>query len=137
MEILANILRHCDAKTNRNVLNGLEKDVPHLAAELRKKVLIFEDLAYADSRGVQKLLKFIRLSDLAVALKDSPQAVLKNIAGNMSTRNLQDLKAEITATGPSKKADIEAAQDRIMAVVSELISNRELFINRPTDDMIY
>jgi flagellar motor switch protein FliG len=137
LEILANILRHCDAKTNRNVLGGLQKEVPHLAIELRKKILVFDDLAYADGRGVQKLLKFIRLRDLAIALKRSPKAVLKNIANNMSQRNLQDLKAEITATGPSKAADIEAAQDKIMAIVAELVASRELFIQRPADDMVY
>ncbi|MEW6709976.1 MAG: FliG C-terminal domain-containing protein, partial [Candidatus Riflebacteria bacterium] len=102
MEILARIMRHCDAKTNRNILNGLQKDVPHLASELRKKILTFDDLAYADARGIQKMLKLIPLRDLALALKGTPQAVLKNIAMNMSPRNLQDLKAEIAATGPSR-----------------------------------
>ncbi len=137
MEILAKILRHCDAKTNRNILNGLQKDVPHLAAELRKRILTFEDLAFADARGIQKLLKVIRLRDLALALKGTPQAVLKNIAMNMSQRNLTDLKTEIAATGPSREVDILGAQDRILAVVAELISSRELFINRPTDDLVY
>ncbi|MDN5280357.1 MAG: flagellar motor switch protein FliG [Clostridiales bacterium] len=137
LEILANILRHCDSKTNRNILNGLQKDIPHLALELRKKILTFEDLAYADQRGLQKLLKLIRLRDLAIALKGSPQAVLKNIASNMSQRNLHDLKAEITATGPSREKEVEEARDRIMVVVAELLNSKELFINRPTDNMVY
>jgi flagellar motor switch protein FliG len=137
MEILARIMRHCNAKTNRNILNGLQKDVPHLAAELRRKILTFDDLAYADGRGIQKLIKVIRLRDLAVALKGTPQAVLKNIAVNMSQRNLQDLKTEITAAGPTRESDVQAAQDRIMAVVAELIAAREMFINRPGDDLVY
>ncbi len=137
MEILARIMRYCDAKTNRNILNGLQKDVPHLASELRKKILTFDDLAYADARGIQKMLKLIQLRDLAVALKGTPQAVLKNIAMNMSPRNLQDLKAEIAATGPSREVDILGAQDRILAIVTELITGREMFINRPTNDLVY
>ncbi|GAB4275853.1 MAG: hypothetical protein Kow0029_17280 [Candidatus Rifleibacteriota bacterium] len=137
LEILANILRHCDQKTNRHILNGLQRDIPHLAIELRKRILTFDDLAYADARGIQQLLKIIRLRDLAIALKNSPQAVLKNIASNMSQRNLQDLKAEITATGPSREKEIDAARDRIMSVVAELINSKDLFINRPTDDIIY
>ena len=137
MEILARIMRHCDSKTNRNILSGLQKDVPHLALELRKKILTFEDLAFADGRGIQKLLKSIRLRDLAVALKGTPQTVLKNIAMNMSQRNLADLKTEITAAGPSREEDIQAAQDRILAVVSQMVSNREMFINRQNDDLVY
>lgn len=137
LEILANILRHCDSKTNRHILNGLQKDIPQLVQELRKRILTFDDLAHADERGIQRMLKMIRLRDLATALKNSPQAVLKNIAANMSQRSLQDLKSEITATGPSRDLEIEAARDRIMSVVAELINNRELFINRPTDNMVY
>ncbi|GAB1354307.1 hypothetical protein MASR1M12_30450 [Erysipelotrichia bacterium] len=53
LEILANIMRHCDAKTNRHIMNGLQKDVPHVVHELRKKIMMFEDLAYADARGVK------------------------------------------------------------------------------------
>lgn len=137
LEILANILRHCDSKTNKNVLVGLEKDVPHLAQELRKRILTFDDLAYADPRGVQKLIKLIRFRDLAIALKGSSHAVLKHIASNMSKRNLHDLKAEITAAGPTRESEVETARERIMQIVAELISKKELFINRPTDDLIY
>lgn len=137
IEILAKIMRHCNAKTNRNILNGLQKDIPHLAAELRKRILTFEDLAYADARGIQKLLKVIRLHDLALALKGAPKAVLKNIAINMSRRNLADLKTEIATIESSREVDILDAQDRILAIVAELISSRELFINRPSDDLVY
>ncbi|MFZ5949448.1 MAG: FliG C-terminal domain-containing protein, partial [Candidatus Rifleibacteriota bacterium] len=90
-----------------------------------------------DARGIQKMLKLIPLRDLALALKGTPQAVLKNIAMNMSPRNLQDLKAEIAATGPSREVDILGAQDRILAIVTELIAGREMFINRPSNDLVY
>jgi len=137
LEILANIMRHCDAKTNRHIMNGLQKDVPHVVLELRKKIMMFEDLAYADARGVQKLLKLIRTRDLAVSLKGAPPAVLKNLANNMSQRGLSDLKGEITLIGPAREADVEAARERIMAVVAELINNKELYISRPNDDLVY
>jgi len=136
LEILANIMRHCDAKTNRNIMTGLAKDIPQVVLELRKKILMFEDLAYADPRGVQRLLKLIRPRDLAISLKGAPPAVLKNLANNMSQRGLSDLKSEITLIGPARESDVDAARERIMNVVSELINSKELFINRPNDGMI-
>lgn len=136
LEILANIMRHCDTKTNRNIMNGLARDVPQVVLELRKKILMFEDLAYADARGVQKLLKLIRTRDLAVSLKGAPPAVLKNLANNMSQRGLSDLKSEITLIGPAREAEVEAARERIMNVVAELINGKELYINRPNDGLI-
>lgn len=137
MEILANILRHCDYKTNRNILTGLEREIPQVAAELRKKIISYDDLAYADVRGIQTLLKIVRTRDLAMSLKGATQDVLKNIASNLSARALNDLKEEITLIGPVREAEVETARERVMTVATELIKNKEMFINRPTDDLVY
>lgn len=137
LEILANILRHCDAKTNRNILGGLQKELPDVVLQLRRHILLFDDLAYADARGIQRMLKLIRLSDLAISLQGAPSAVLKNIAANMSQRALSDLKEEITRLGRARESEVDAARDRIMAVVAELMQGKELFITRPTDDLVY
>ncbi|EKD81679.1 MAG: hypothetical protein ACD_39C01694G0003 [uncultured bacterium] len=137
LEILANILRHCDARTNRHILGGLQKDLPQVVLELRRHILLFDDLAYADARGLQRLLKIIRIRDLAISLQGAPSAVLKNIAANMSQRALNDLKDEITRLGRAREQEVDAARDRIMAVVAELLNGKEMFINRPNDDLAY
>lgn len=137
IDVLAGILKHCDSKTNRNILNGLQRDMPQIATALRSKILTFDDLAYADSRGVQRLLKQISLRDLAIALKKTPEAILRNIANNMSPRALCDLKDEIKYIGRTTEKDAERARERIMLHVSRLISDKEMFINRPDADMLY
>ena len=135
LEFFENIMRLCDAKTIRHIMNGLQKDVPHVVLELRKKIMMFEDLAYADARGVQKLLKLIITRDLAVSLKGAPPAVLKNLANNMSQRGLSDLKGEITLIGPAREADVEAARERIMAEVAKLLNKKEFFLKPPKYDL--
>ena len=137
IEILADILKHCDAKTNKNILTGLEKDLPQVVSQLRRQIITFEDLAYCDPRGTQKLLKMISLRDLAVSLKGAPELVLKNLASNMSQRALQDLKEEITLSGPARAEDVENARARIIEVVSQLLNKREIFINRPGEPLAY
>lgn len=137
LEILASILRHCDAKTNRHIIGGLQKEIPQVAAALRMQIVMFDDLAFADSRGMQKLLKLVRVRDLSLALRGASQAVLKNIAANMSQRALADLKNEIAMMGAARESEVEAARERIMSVFNELLSAKELFINRPNEDMVY
>jgi len=137
LEILANIMKHCDVKTTRHIMNGLQRDVPHVVQELRKKILMFEDLAFADARGVQKLLKLIRVRDLAVSLKGAAPAVLKNLANNMSQRGISDLKEEITMIGTARESDVNAARERIMLIVNELVDSKEMFINRSDSDLVY
>jgi len=55
----------------------------------------------------------------------------------MSQRALNDLKDEITRQGRARESEVDAARDRIMAVVAELIKSKELFINRPANDLVY
>lgn len=137
LEILANIMRHCDPKTNRNILGGLQKEIPHVVNELRRHIVMYEDLAYADSRGMQKLLKMVRIRDLALSLKGASQGVLKNIAANMSQRALADLKSEIATIGSARESEVESARERITAVFSELINSKELYLNRGNEDLRY
>ncbi|MDD2997767.1 MAG: hypothetical protein EOM80_11255 [Erysipelotrichia bacterium] len=136
LEILANIMQHCNARTNKHILGRLQKEIPQIAAELRKKVFLFEDLAYADPRGLQKMFKLIHIKDMAISLKGAPPSVLKNLAGNMSQNALADLKNEITTIGKARESDIEAARERIMMIAGELINNNELFITRQ-DEPLY
>ena len=134
VEILANIMQHCTPQTNRNIMNGLQTSMPDIVTKLRQKILIFEDLAYADSRGIQKLIKMINMRDLAIAVVGCSETLVKNIAQNLSQNRMADFKSEITLVGQVSQKDIYEARDRIMSIVLELLESRDLFINRPGND---
>ncbi len=131
IDILADILSCAEPATVTHIMKGLQSQLPQVVGELRRRLLTFEDLAMADARGVQKLLKRITLRDLALALKGATDGVLQNLGNNMSQRMIQDLRDEITSLGPKPAGEVEAARGRIMNVVRELINARELFIERP------
>lgn len=131
IDILASIMQYCTPQTKRNILSGLRETMPKEVEELRKKVVMFEDLAYADSRGIQKLIKMLSLHDLALAVCGSSELLIKNLAQNLSQNRLNDFKEEIKAVGKVSQRDIENSQDRIMSIVSELIQSKELYISRP------
>lgn len=134
LEILANIMQHCTPQTNRNIMSGLQASMPDIVTKLRQKIITFEDLAYADSRGIQKLIKIVNMRDLAIAVVGCSEALVKNIAQNLSQNRMADFKSEITLVGQVSQNNVYEARDRIMSIVLELIESRDLFINRPGSD---
>ena len=113
IDILADILQYCDTRTQTNIINGLtpflEKERrPDLIAELRKQIILFEDLAYANPDGVQMLLKYVSIKDLAVALMGAPEAVVKNIASVMSKNMFSDLKTRMLVKAKSALSEKES-----------------------------
>lgn len=134
IDILADIMQCMEPASCRNLLNNLSKSVPAIANELRKRLLTFDDLAYGDPRGLQRLIKMTTLRDLALALKGANESVLQALASNMSQRAIEDLRDEITHLGPRRVSEIEEARTRILLTARQLIEKRELFINRGQPD---
>ncbi|MBR4329642.1 MAG: hypothetical protein IKP71_07290, partial [Candidatus Riflebacteria bacterium] len=142
IDILTDILRYCDTKTQTDIIVGLtpflEKEKrPDLIAELRKQIVLFDDLAYANLEGIQMLLKYVSIKDLAVALMGAPESVVKNIASAMSKNMFSDLKAEASLRKNVSQSEISLVRERIMKEVKGLINENRLYIEKPDSKMIY
>ena len=107
------------------------------AKDLKTGNWVTGDLAYANSDGLQILLKFIKISDLAVALHGTPEAVIKNIATAMSKNMFNDLKAEVILRKNASQSEISLARERIMVEVKGLMRENRLYIEKPNSDSIY
>ena len=142
IDILTDILRYCDTKTQTDIIVGLtpflEKEKrPDLIAELRKQIVLFDDLAYANLEGIQMLLKYVSIKDLAVALMGAPESVVKNIASAMSKNMFSDLKAEASLRKNVSQSEISLVRERIMKEVKGMINENRLYIEKPDSKMIY
>ena len=142
IDILTDILRYCDTKTQTDIIVGLtpflEKEKrPDLIAELRKQIVLFDDLAYANLEGIQMLLKYVSIKDMAVALMGAPESVVKNIASAMSKNMFSDLKAEASLRKNVSQSEISLVRERIMKEVKGLINENRLYIEKPDSKMIY
>jgi flagellar motor switch protein FliG len=136
VDILAEILRFTDAATTRRIMRSLQQDIPRVAAELKQRIFTFDDLEFADAKGLQRLLKVVTLRDLALALKGVPEAVLGHIAHLMSRHALEDLRDEIAVLDMSSARDVEAARDRIMEIARRLMERNELYFNRNNEEWV-
>ena len=136
-EKLADILNQIDETAGKTLMDQIEADNPDLAAEIKQKMFVFENLVLIDDRGFQKMLRRVETVDLAVALKAASDEVKDKVFRNMSARAGEMLKEEIEDMGPVRMKDVEDAQQKIAAMVQELEAAGELIISgRGGDTMV-
>jgi flagellar motor switch protein FliG len=119
-EFLAKILSGVDRSVERIILERLDNNNPDLAAEVRKLIFIFEDIAKLDDRSLQRLLREVDSRDLAIALRGCTDELKERIFKNLSSRAAEMLKDEMTVAGPVRLRAVDEAQQRIVAIVRRL-----------------
>ena len=83
---LAEILNQTDEISSELILNEIEDTDGEMAAQIKQKMFVFEDLVLVDDRGFQKLLRKVETMELAIALKAASEEVRDKVYRNMSER---------------------------------------------------
>ena len=117
-------------------METLEIEEPELADEIRKKMFVFEDILLLNDRAIQRVLRDVENSDLAVALKSTNEEVQNVIFKNLSTRLAAMIKEDIEFMGPVRMKDVEEAQQKIVGVIRKLEDAGEIVISRGGGDDI-
>lgn len=133
---LVDILNAVDRGTEKNILLDLEKEQPELAEEVRNSLFVFEDIVTLDSTSIQRFIREINNSDLALALKGSSDIVKNVVMKNLSNRAAEMLKEEIEFMGPVRLAEVEQAQKGIVATIRKLEETGEIMFARGSEDAI-
>ncbi|RPJ74084.1 MAG: flagellar motor switch protein FliG [Desulfobacteraceae bacterium] len=134
---LAEILNQTDAISSELILNEIEEANPELAAAVKQKMFVFEDLVKVDDRGFQKLLRRVETKELAVALKAASEEVKQKVYRNMSERAADMLREEMDTLGPVRMKEVSDAQQAITAIIQEMEAKGDLIVSgRRGDQMI-
>jgi flagellar motor switch protein FliG len=137
IEAVVEVLNHADRSTERRILEALELQDPELAAEIKKRMFVFDDIASLDDRSLQRALREVDMNtDLPLALKAASDEVKAKIFRNISQRAGQLLQEAMEYLGPVRLRDVEDAQQRIVAVVRRLEEEGEIVISRGGGDQI-
>ena len=107
-----------------------------LANEIRNLRFTFEDILKIDDNGIQALMKEINTDDLVVALKASSDDLKEKLYNNMSERAATMLQDDLEAMGPTKRSDVETAQQKIITVCKKLEDEGKIQIAGGGDDLI-
>ncbi len=117
---VADLLNQLDKEMSKNLLARLEERNAQLGAAIRKKMFSFEDLNRLQSADLQRVLREVDSSNLAVSMKSASEAIRDKIYAAISKRAGESLKEEIDMLGPVRLKDVEIAQDAIIQVVRRL-----------------
>ncbi len=136
VDSVVEILNTVDRSTEKHIMETLEIDEPELADEIRKKMFVFEDVLLLDDRAIQRVLRDVENSDLAVALKGANEEVQAAIFKNLSSRLASMIKEDMEFMGPVRMKDVEEAQQKIVNTIRRLEESAEIVISRGGGDEI-
>lgn len=136
IQSIVDILLAVDRGTEKFIMETLEIQNAELADEIRKRMFVFEDIINLDSVSIQRFIREIENSDLAIALKGSTEEVREVIFANMSKRMAEMLREDMEFMGPVRLRDVEEAQQKIVNVIRKLEEAGEIIISRGGGDEI-
>ncbi|MCP4628788.1 MAG: flagellar motor switch protein FliG [bacterium] len=126
---LAEILNQADEISSELILNEIEENDADMAARIKQKMFVFEDLVLVDDRGFQKLLRKVETVELAIALKAASEEVKDKVFRNMSERAGVMLQEEMEDLGPVRMKEVADAQGAITNIIQEMEDKGEMIIS--------
>ncbi len=138
-ELMADIFNNFDRVTENRFLTQLEDRNREAAEKIRALMFVFEDLKKLDPGGVQTLLRAIDKDQLGLALKGASDDLRDLFFSNMSERAAKILKDDMSAMGPVRLKDVDAAQFAMVMVAKDLAQSGEIMLSSggADDELIY
>lgn len=125
-ERVARIFDQLDTRAESVFLAALESAEPGAGQKVRALMFTFDDLASLDAAGMQTLLAAIDRSVLVVALKGAREATAAAFFANMTQRAGDLLREEISALGPLRRSEVDAARQEIVTLTRQLIQRGDV-----------
>lgn len=126
------ILNFSPSATRNGVLEGLDETDKEFAAEVRKNIFTFANIATRlDPRDVAKVVRGVPQADLVKALASATgdaAASTEFILSNMSKRMADGLREEMAEIGAIKEADAEAAMTAVVGAIRDLEASGDVFL---------
>ena len=130
----AELMNSVGRESEKYIFDELGSRDKDLVDELRKLMFVFEDIVTLDNPSMQKLVKELENTDMITSLKNASEELQNMFFSNMSKRNSDLLREEMTYLRNVRARDVEAAQQRIVAKVRELEERGEIIVSRGGED---
>ncbi len=135
VQSVAEILNAVDRTTEEEVLSEIEEESSQMAEDIRNLMFVFEDVNTLDDRSVRELMKEISNEDMTMALRGASDDLKEKFFKNMSERAATMIREDLEIMGPTRLADVEAAQQNIVKVVRRLETEGRIAIGRGGGDV--
>ena len=125
---LVKMLNQVDRGVQKSIFESLETTNAKLVEEIRANMFTFDDVIKLDDRAMQRVLRDVNKTDLALALKGAPEHLREKVFNNLSERARENLKEEIDILGPQLAKNVYASQRKIVDVCRTLEESGEIVI---------
>tara|TARA_B100000676_G_C17996789_1_gene798354 strand:+ start:351 stop:1229 length:879 start_codon:yes stop_codon:yes gene_type:complete len=138
-ESMAEIFNNSDRNTEQRFMGILEERNRDSADKVKALMFTFEDLQKLDPTGVQRLLRHVEKTQLAVGLKGASDTIRDLFFNNMSEWQGKILREDIENMGPVRLTDVDEAQSEIVSKCKDLSDAGELIIadGREEGELVY
>jgi len=136
VDSLVGVIALSDKAVEDAIMHGLTQYDADLAAEVKAKLFVFDDLELLTDRQMQVLLRTVDSADLPLALKGVSETIRDQFLNNLSSRARENLVDEIELLGSVRMSDVEAAQTTVLDVVRSLEESGDLVIDRGGGDFV-
>jgi len=130
VQTTADIFNLLDKDTVHVIMDSLEEQNEELAAQIKMKMVRFEDIAKLTDMEIQRILKEIETQDLALACIKLDKSIEERIFQNMSQRGAEMLKDDIEVMQNVKPDAIRSARMKIAEVMRRLDEEGTIVLNK-------
>jgi len=117
---VAEMFNRLDSVISKEILEVIEERNGPLVETIRHLMFVFEDLLLIDQNGIKELLARVDRKILTVALKGTSEQLRNHFLEGMSQRGAEMLRDDMEVSPPQRRAVVEEAQGKVVAVVRRL-----------------
>ncbi|XBC37731.1 MAG: FliG C-terminal domain-containing protein [Buchnera aphidicola (Meitanaphis microgallis)] len=103
----------------KRIISKIQESNKELANVIKSKVLSFEDIAHFDDLYIQRLIKEVKLDELAIALQVSSELLKEKILKNMSEKDSNYLRSFFIKKSFISTDVIEKKQKDLLNVIKK------------------
>ena len=134
--ITAQIIGTMEKDVEAGIMAELEESDPELAQQINDLRFVFEDINKIDDPGLQLILKEIDQAGLPLALKTASDELKEKLFFNMSERASDMLKDDLENLPPTKLADVEKEQKKIIEVCKKLEGEGKIQVGGAGEELV-
>jgi flagellar motor switch protein FliG len=131
--VLAEILKYVDVSEEEKILKGIEEDNPIIAGEIKERLFTIDVLDYMEDTDLQKILRDMTDSEIALLLKGKSDNTRSKILMNVSDRRRGFVAGEYRLLGAVPKKDADAATRDFLNLLKRLQAAGEIVFRRDAD----
>lgn len=115
VDFVVRLLAGLDDGESEFLMAALAEGDPELAAEIRFRAFLFEDLLFLEEYELRRVLEAATIEDLTLALSAASAALKDRVFDCLSPGAREALRRDLGALGPIRLGDVEAAQRTVLA----------------------